>query len=281
MPFVATHRAATESWECDQNAHLNVQFYNKRFDDAGRMLHALHGAAPATPRLRHVRYIRELRQDTSCLIDSAVLADGPHAGALVHILRNASGGDIAATCIDDIGDAASGLPRVSDADLPAPVSRGMTPGPWAPMDDAGLLAAGAAVFSSSMVVRPAQCDPDGRLAPWTLVSCFSNGATIAWDHLGVMSDWLTAHDLGRALVEMKLAIHALPGPGACLRQLTWPHNVNDRTVCLRHQITDLTTGALVAQGDLVGLVFDLGARRAVRVPPEAQARMAELLTRIA
>ena len=32
--FVESHRSFVNTWECDDNAHMNVQFYFKRFDEA-------------------------------------------------------------------------------------------------------------------------------------------------------------------------------------------------------------------------------------------------------
>jgi acyl-CoA thioester hydrolase len=295
MPFIDTHRATTEAWECDQNDHLNVQFYHKRFDEAGAMLAALHGAQrpatfgapPPAPhgalRRRHVRHLAELRGDDASAIASAVLSDGPHAGAIVHIMRHAVSGEIAATCLDLIDAGMAGLcpewPRIAEAELPVPLTRGLTPEPWPEEDDAARLAAGTAAFSAACVVQPALCAGDGALMPWALVGCFSTGAATAWEHMGLRADWLAANDLGRIAVEVKLSIHHLPRAGACLRQLSWPSAMGDKTLGLRHQIRDAATGRLVAQGEIMGMALDLSARRAAPLPDGARARIADLMAR--
>ena len=42
-----TQRAFVNTWECDENDHLNVQFYWKRFGDAAQVLQLKSKVPPA------------------------------------------------------------------------------------------------------------------------------------------------------------------------------------------------------------------------------------------
>ncbi|MEP2436118.1 MAG: thioesterase family protein, partial [Roseibium sp.] len=90
-------------WECDENDHLNVQFYFSRFEEADRQFQLLSGLSDAVVgarRVRHVRYHKELRTGDLIAVKSFIAFDGPHMLTVVHELRNSGTGDLAATAID-------------------------------------------------------------------------------------------------------------------------------------------------------------------------------------
>eukprot|EP01037_Dinobryon_pediforme_P025833 gene25833-28134_t len=80
------------SWECDENAHMNVQFYWSRFEQAdhrfrlglGRTIGA--GAIAESRASRHVRYHSELRGAGGLRVDSRLADDGEGHLAIQHCL---------------------------------------------------------------------------------------------------------------------------------------------------------------------------------------------------
>src|SRR5690606_16110861 len=63
MPAFETLFSSVNRWECDENDHLNVQFYFTRFEEADRQFRLLSGLSDAlvgSRRVRHVRYHCEL-----------------------------------------------------------------------------------------------------------------------------------------------------------------------------------------------------------------------------
>ena len=90
-------------WECDENDHLNVQFYFSRFEEADRQFQLISGLSEAlvgARRVRHVRYHKELRTGDLVTVRSAIAFDGPHMLSVVHEMYNTTSGALAATAID-------------------------------------------------------------------------------------------------------------------------------------------------------------------------------------
>lgn len=292
MAMVRTQAGYVEAWECDSNAHLNVQFYWKRFEAAAAALHAMAGRAPGRLRVRHVRYHREQRLDETSAIDSGVVTEGPAAGQLLHRMTMPDG-RLSATALD-LYDAADGLPgaaaladqpgaaaalddlpgRAAPEDLPDALPRGIPAGAAEAIDARGLLAAGRAVVSEVSVADPMRFDAGGAFLPHQFTALFSNGAAHVWQSVGVTADWLAERRLGRVAVEQQMTLLEPVRPGAVLRQISWVSAAAGRTVRLAHQIEDLGSGAAVARGEVTALLLDLQARRTVALPEDLAARAA-------
>ena len=82
MTIQATLNSFVNRWECDENDHLNVQFYFSRFEEADRQFRLLCGLSETlvgARRVRHVRYHKELRTGDLITVHSSV-AFGPTRG---------------------------------------------------------------------------------------------------------------------------------------------------------------------------------------------------------
>ena len=268
MPLVDTHAAYTEAWECDYNAHLNVQFYFKRFQEAAAAHHALAGRTPSRLRARHVRYHREQRLDSAAITASGLVTEGPFAGRVLHVMRESPGGALVATALDTWDDP-KGLPGEASAEDLAPAApRGVSPDPAPPVDARDLLARGKAVVSDVSVADPAMFDAAGGYLPHHVVGRFSNAGAHLWNFAGVTTEWLAERNLGRVAVETKLDLVAPIRPGAVLRLISWLPDLAEKTLMLAHQLEDLSTGEAVARGEVRALLMDLSARRATAIPAE-------------
>lgn len=268
MAAVKTHASYTEAWECDANAHLNVQFYFRRFHEALAALCALDGRAAPLAVQRHVRFHREQRLDEAAVVHSGVVRDGPAAGKVLHVMTAAPGGALVATSLDDLGDA-SRLPGEWGAEDAVPgLPRGVDGAPSDPADARGLLAAGRAVLSDVSLAYPHRFGADGGFLPHQFIAGFSNGAVHLWSGLGITREWLEARNLGRVAVEQKLTPFAAVEPGMVLRQISWVAEAAEKTVLFSHQVEDARTGAPLVRGDVRALLMDLGARKAVPMPRE-------------
>ena len=94
---IETARSFVNSWQCDENVHMNVQFYWKCFGDAGQIFHQLCGSKPQRWIDRHVRYHDELGMGSNIIIRSAALAGRRQ---IVHLMDNGDTGQLSATaCI--------------------------------------------------------------------------------------------------------------------------------------------------------------------------------------
>ncbi|MCC2112198.1 MAG: thioesterase, partial [Hyphomicrobiales bacterium] len=103
MPAIETARNFVNTWDCDENNHLNVQSYVGEFAVAEAQFRAAAGIAAdalGLRRVRHVRYHRELVAGDYIDVESHFVVGGPHPAAIVHVMTEHTTGDLAATAID-------------------------------------------------------------------------------------------------------------------------------------------------------------------------------------
>ena len=93
MMLTPLWRGSVQRWECDENDHLNVQFYLARFEEADRQFRLLSGLSDALAgarRARHLRYHEELYSGDTLVMRSHVAFDGPYMLTVVHELRRSA-----------------------------------------------------------------------------------------------------------------------------------------------------------------------------------------------
>ena len=85
--LIPTFSTAVNTWQCDENDHLNVQFYSEFGHEASSHLMAKLGLGPRAQRAAgltpgiawdHVRYLREFREVDPVEVLSAPIEVGPH-----------------------------------------------------------------------------------------------------------------------------------------------------------------------------------------------------------
>ncbi|MYZ47990.1 acyl-CoA thioesterase [Propylenella binzhouense] len=270
-----TLRSFVNTWECDENGHMNVQFYAERFDQAAVMA-ALDGAPAALPMVRHVRYHRELHPGEGVSIHSALVLGGPHPVTMVHGLFSIDRDVLSATVLDGFpeGTEPRGAAAIRYSDVPEAAPRAMPVEP-VPLGAsiAGLLAEGARETFRGIV--PARlCNRQGIGASRVVVHCMTDGAGHAWSEIGVRRDFFEANNLGRAVVESKLTLAAPLEADMPVVMLTSYGEPLGKVFLYRHHVFDLATGRLMATGDIGTVVFDMAARKAVDLPPEIRGRIA-------
>jgi len=267
--YTETFRSFVNTWECDENAHMNVQFYFRAFQQASEVFALMAGRpnpGAASAIVRHVRYHRELRAAHGYHVRSALLGEGAAAGGVVHLLCDSENGSLAATALDQPGYRTGFPVPVGEAAARPALPRGLPWGPTLPADTAGLLARGLARIVHRSVLRVAETGFDGDMLSEAAISRFTDGVPHSWADLGLSSAWLAANGFGRVAVEMKLTRLEKAEAGRPLRLVTWIPLVEEKTFVIRHQIEDLVTGRVVAAGEVRSLVMDLSTRRAVPVP---------------
>jgi acyl-CoA thioester hydrolase len=270
--FVESHRSFVNTWECDDNAHMNVQFYFKRFDEAARFFAGMNGGdmAGPLPRTRHVRYHSELHAGGIARMRSAIVADGRFAGFAVHVLDDIETGRIAATALD----APSGIEApghlVHERDIAPALPRGIAPEPAEPMLPEEVLARGGLV-SSRTIVQPMQCDVAGELLAQGFVGRLSDGAAHVWEVAGVGIATLRERNYGRVALEMKLTHHRPAKAGEALLIHSRPAPTGGKALQLHHEISRFPDGAPVVTAQVVAVILDLATRRSVAMPNVAAA----------
>lgn len=263
MSWLETHRSFVNSWECDENVHMNIQFYWKRFGEASLVFFQKSGLQQRTWIDRHVRYHRELMMGTNTLVRSMVATD---AHLLVHELLNFDTGEVAATAIDRFEQT---LEVAEPQGLPVPEiarPRGLPETPLDVPDVQPILHSSSGLVTNHSLVTPDQCDHAGQLLDQFAIARFSDAASHLWHHLGASRDWMRQCNLGTVAVEMKTTLHAPVTSGVTLETVSWPSAIGSKTFSFRHQVLDLVSSKPLYSGAVTALLMDLTARRSVTLP---------------
>ena len=105
--LINTYRGAVMQWHCDQMGHMNVMWYVGKFDEGIWSLFAMMGISATYLRAedqakaavdQRIQYRRELLAGDTLTIGSGVLEIEPKSITIVHEMRHALSGEIAATC---------------------------------------------------------------------------------------------------------------------------------------------------------------------------------------
>lgn len=259
-----SYRGFVNTWECDENDHLNVQGYVQRFELAARHLYAGVGARWGAERLqvRHIRYHKECSAGDLLAARSAASSEAPEQ--VVHMLHDAESGALLATAIDTL-DAADAIPdalehaEIPDEARPRSLSADIDS---ETLDDAALRAKGYRLTYAG-IVAPHHCGPEGVMDDQHFIARVTDGVAHAWSHAGFTKAFLDDQRCGRVAVEMKLSIGRRPASGQLLHLLSGHIVVNRSTITFRHVFIDSETRMPFATTQVTALVMSLETRRAV------------------
>ncbi|MET1414248.1 thioesterase family protein [Roseibium sp. HPY-6] len=287
MTIQATLFSFVNRWECDENDHLNVQFYFSRFEEADRQFRLMCGLSETlvgARRVRHVRYHKELRTGDLITVHSSIAFDGPHMLTVVHEMRDGSTGTLAATALDGYepspNSAKSLRQRFKDFQTPMiaeAAPRGVQSGPAgirAPLQS--LLNQGAEVCFRGTVM-PRDVGPDGKADDQYALACCTDGVAHVWQRTPMNYAYLLEHGFGRVAVEMKLTWSTPLKSGDAVVVATGFTHVGKSTFNMRHHIFESRTARLAATLDVVALTMDLSSRSAVALPEEAHGAISKML----
>ncbi|NBN64260.1 thioesterase [Microvirga tunisiensis] len=278
MPVHDTLLSFVNSWECDENDHLNVQYYFERFEESERQFRLLTGFSESqvgARRVRHVRYHREARVGTLLKVGACICFDGPHVLTVLHELRDANSGQLIATAIDGYNpavDAARTLrSRFKDsqeamAEAAAPRGLSATPPATRATLDGVLANGGQLTHRSTVLAR--NLGSDGRADDTFALGCFTQAAPFVWERTPLTRDALQAMGAGRVAVEMKLAWASPVKAGDSVVVASGVTGCQASTFTMRHHMYEARTGRLVCICDAVVLPMSLQTRRALPLNPD-------------
>ncbi|PCI05858.1 MAG: hypothetical protein COB78_04580 [Hyphomicrobiales bacterium] len=266
MAFVETYRSFVNTWQCDENDHMNVQFYFKNFAEAAEIFalrHKMERIPASRPKVRHVRYLSELRNASSIAVKSAFISDGEHQGHIIHLLENIDENVVSATALDTCDNPPAELPTVKSEDIAFALPRGI---PAGFLPEQILTEENKAITTNYGIIQPAQCNINGEMLAQQYISHLTDGAPHIWSHIGITTDFLDEHNYGRVAMEMKLSVIEPVKVGAAIEIISFCHAMSEKTFTMRHQMRDLETGKTYATVQVINLVMDLEKRKAVPVP---------------
>lgn len=283
MAAIETVRTVVNTWECDENAHLNVQFYFAHFDTAGRQFAAICGFEPGDlgrRTVRHVRYHKELRVAELVQVVSAAVPDGPHPVTIVHRMFDPLSGALMATALDGYAPEAgtgfdpAALPAIEMPGEALPRSFAAAPLTAAPDAETLLAAGGGVTFRGALLPRDG--DIGGDALDQSYISCVTNGAPYAWEHGGLTARWLAEQGFGRVAVEMKLSYLSGLSVGDPVHMVTVFTGVSSKAFTFNHYLYETRSGRPAAVAEVAGLAMDHATRRAVPLPAVTRDRIQSL-----
>jgi acyl-CoA thioester hydrolase len=288
--LIPTFTTAVNTWQCDENDHLNVQYYTKFGHEASAHLLAqlglgaraqrAAGLRPATAH-DHVRYLREFRVVDPVEVLSAPVQVGENHLVAYHEIRHSADGRVAATMRRRITcdrpwpadfRARAEAARVDLPEQAKPRSVGKLRVPDLVLGDAvakGLIEVGRTV------IAPAECDEHGELLPHHQFGRYSDGAPLLWNHFGFDRAAMQNRQEGSVVVEM-LNHYRMPlRAGDLLVVMSGLAAFTDKVLTFTHFLFEAETGTMAACAEAIGMKFDQKIRKIMTFTPEDQARLAE------
>ena len=280
MTWLTTQRGFVNTWECDENDHLNIQHYFGRLADAAVHFLVARGVAPfapGAPRLlsRHVRFLRELSAEDLTRVESAsIRLDGLPEGAVAvaHRLEEPTRGFLAAGAVD-LYAASDGTDLGRDA-VPAPEEARPRSLPLAPAAEPrslpDLLALGYREIDCA-VVQPVHLGPDGTMSVAAIAGRVSAGSGHAYASAGIPRSEIDEAGRGRVTAELKITPLAPARAGDPVVTVSGVTSLSRATLVFRHVTFDAATGAALAVAEKTALILDRGTRKAVPISRELRA----------
>jgi len=288
--LIPTFSTAVNTWQCDENDHLNVQFYSEFGHEASSHLFASLGLGPRAQRASglnlgvawdHVRYLREFREVDPVEVLSAPVEIGERHLLAYHEIRNPSDGTVAATmrrrivCDQPWPDSFRLRAEAARAALPdhaKPRSVGTLALPDLMLADA---ARTGLVDVGRTVITPAECDERGEFLPHHMFGRYSDGAPLLWNHLGFDRAAMQERQEGSVVVEMLNHYRRPLRAGDLLVVMSGLASFTDKVLTFTHFLFEAETGTLAACAEAVGMKFDQKVRKIMTFTKEDQVRLGE------
>jgi acyl-CoA thioester hydrolase len=283
-----TFSTAVNTWQCDENDHLNVQFYTQFGHEAQAHLLAQLGLGPRAQRAAglavtatedHIRYLREFRVVEAVEVRSAPVEIGERHLLAYHEIRNPAEAGISATvrrrivCDRPWPDAFRARAEAACVALPQaaqPRSVGALTLPDLTLDAAraaGLIEVGRTVIMAD------QCDERGEFLPRHQTGRYSDGAPLLWNHMGFNRAAMQENQEGSVVVEMLNHYRRPLRAGDLCVVMSGLAAFTAKTVVFTHFLFEAETGTLAACAEAVGMKFDQKIRKIMSFSAEDQARM--------
>ena len=286
--LIPTFGTAVNTWQCDENDHLNVQFYTEFAHEASANLLASLGFGPRAQRAAgviaragddHVRYLREFRVVEPVEVHSAPVEVGERDLVAYHEVRNPAKNEVAATvrrrivCEEPWPAAFRTRAEAACVTLPD-TARARSVGKLSLPDlhlsqatSVGLIEVGRTQ------ITPDECDERGDFLPRHHFGRYSDGAPVLWNHLGFDRAAMQERQEGSVVVEMLNHYRRPLQAGDLAVVMSGLATFTDKTITFAHFLFEAETGTLAACAEAVGMKFDQKIRKIMTFPPDDRARM--------
>ena len=298
--YFPSFRGSVNTWECDDNAHMNVQFYVARASDGAFFLRHELGLTPSAIRNssrtmialeEHCRFHRELFAGDMMTMRTRLIDMHEKTLVVLHELLNGGTGELAASIVAVSASFDMETRRLVpwDADT---LTRGRALiGPLPDYADARSVKRETRLADLTLAdaeargfieiyrgaVHPQHCDQFGHMGTQHYISRYSDGSGHLWTGLGLEKGRLIAERRGSVVLEQRLNYVREVMAGDILIVKSALIEVAPKTIRMCHFMFNGETGLLTATSEVVAVLIDLDARRTVAF---SDAELARLQTHI-
>lgn len=295
--MIETWRGCVNSWECDENGHMNVRFYVAKWQEGLAFLaQALslpgafspRAAATLLPRDQHIRFLAEAHAGAALSLHGGVIETGEDWVNLYQEMRHMDGRIAAAftTRVAHVGARDARPFRWPQRMAPLAASLQCTPPKEGqprsidfakkPTGIASIEAADrlGALRVGAFVVAPQHLDAFGRLTTEWVIGRLSDAAPnlfSAWRQIAAKG---LGKRIGGAVLEYRLVYQAWPKAGDLIEVRSGLVGFEGKTQRVVHWLLDPVSGAAWASAEVVAVSFDLDTRKAIEPPEDYRAAMA-------
>ncbi len=291
-------RGGVDIWECDQMGHMNVRFYLAHAVEGLAGLAAALGmprafapssSATLLPLSVHIRFLREARLGSPLHMTAGILAiSESDVDVLLTLIHTETGLPAATLRLQMVHVTPAGRPfpwpdrvreraealRSSLPDYAAP--RGLEASE--PVWSVGLAEAQALGMkvSGRGAVSPPECDVFGRIRPDRVLARIGQVSYFTAMMAAVLAEApmeaeASGRRVGSAIVECRIVFRSWPGAGDGIEVHSALSTADARTLRMVNWLLDPVNGQAWASAEMVAITFDLEARKAIALTPEAVA----------
>lgn len=268
-PLDVVHTATVTDDQIDALGHMNVRWYTHLATLATSAMVRRLGIDAPELLSAYTRHHREQLLGDRLEVRSGVLAD-PRRLRMYHELRNADDGGLAATFVHELDHGAVEAPPVTlpDHGRPRSIDLGADRVANAPT-------LGEAIGAGLAVRLPRAVDDDDTAGAATVPH--RNAAGLVW--VGETADeadgWIQSGPDGQriawATMESRIWAPSLPTSGARIQSFGAPIRIGEKFVQQLYWVFALDTADLLVVMEVVSIVLDLDARRAIPIPSDLRA----------
>ena len=304
--MIDVYKGMANTWECDENGHLNVRYYAQKVREGlASLWHAL-GMPRAARRAsglemavvdQHLRFLRELHPGAGLYGRAGILAVEEDRLRVYVELLNGHTDAVSATfnMLIVSRDRHTGEPMPLSGLVRARAEELMMelPSHGAPrsidLDAPGIFAQGAPTLAKTDgmglieitrgEVRPDECDDAGRMLPEFYIGRISDGVVHLARHYRPVDSGKerSTGKYGGAVLEYRLRFHKPLRPGNVVVIRSGLKHVGEKANKLVHWTFNGETGELVSASEAIGITLDLEARKVVPLPDDRREHLQKLV----
>jgi len=304
--MIDLYKGMANTWECDENGHLNVRFYAAKVREGlAHLWHALGltrdlRAAAGTEMVvadQHLRFLREMRPGWGLSGRGGVLEVGDDRLRVYVELLDGHSDAISATFNLEFGyrDVATGTPvALPDAVRQVAAAHRVELPPHGaprsiPLGGASIFEAGAPSLAETDGMKlfeimrgqigPEECDDCGRLLMELYIGRISDGVVHLTRQLRPKDTGKTRSltKYGGAVLEYRLRHHKPLCAGDLVVIRSGLKHVGEKANTMVHWTFNGETGELVSSSEAVGITLDLEARKVVPMPEDRRRHLETLV----